>query len=53
MAQVRNGLSFSLRGLALSVSWLIVGALVVLPWVLLVSVLVVVARRLWRRGAPS
>jgi len=51
-AQVRNGLSFSLRGLALSVSWLVIGVLVVLPWVLVVYVLVLAARRLWRRGTP-
>jgi anti-sigma factor RsiW len=54
LAQVRNGLSFSLRGLSLSVSWLIVGVLFLLPWVLLVYAVVWLLRRLWRpEPAPA
>jgi hypothetical protein len=47
-AQVRSGLSFSLRGLSLSVSWLIVGVLFLLPWALVVYAVVWLLRRLWR-----
>jgi hypothetical protein len=50
-AQVRRGLAFSLRGLSLSASWLVVGVLFVLPWVLFVLLLFWLARRLWR-GSP-
>jgi hypothetical protein len=46
-AQVRSGLSFSLRGLSVSASWLIVGVLFVLPWVLLIAAVVWVLRRLF------
>src|SRR5262249_26167191 len=35
-AQVRHGLSFSLRGLLFSLVWLIVGLCLVLPWALLI-----------------
>jgi hypothetical protein len=53
-AQVRNGLSFSLRGLSLSVSWLIVGVLFLLPWALLLYAVVWLFRRLWRaEPAPA
>jgi hypothetical protein len=53
-AQLRRGLSFSLRGLAVSASWLVVGVLVVLPWVLLIYFLVWLVRRLWRsRGTTT
>jgi hypothetical protein len=53
-SQVRGGLSVSLRGLSLSASWLIVGLLFVLPWVLLIYAVVWLARRLWRGGsAPA
>jgi hypothetical protein len=53
-AQVLNGLSFSLRGLSLSVSWLIVGVLFLLPWALLLYAVVWLFRRLWRtEPAPA
>ena len=53
-AQVRNGLSLSLRGLAGSAMLVIVGVLVVLPWALVICVIVWLVRRLWRStgGAP-
>ncbi len=47
-SQARHGLAFSLRGLSISASWLIVGLLFVLPWALLVYVVVWSARRMWR-----
>lgn len=47
-AQVRNGLSFSLRGLSLSLNFLIVGVLFVLPWLVLLGVMLWVVRRIWR-----
>ncbi len=49
-SQVQSGLSLSLRGLSYSASWLIVGLLFVLPWLVLLYVVVWVARRLLRRG---
>ena len=52
-AQLWRGLSFSLRGLAVSASWLIVGVLVVLPWILLVYFIVWLVRRLWRTRGTS
>jgi hypothetical protein len=53
-SQIRNGLSFSLRGLSLSVSWLIVGVLFLLPWAILVYAVVWLFRRLWRsEPAPA
>jgi len=51
-AQVRHGLSVSLRGLSWSASWLIVGLLFVLPWLLLIYAAVWLARRLFR-GSPA
>jgi hypothetical protein len=51
-AQVRHGLSVSLRGLSWSASWLIVGLLFVLPWLLLIYAVVWLARRLFR-GSPA
>jgi hypothetical protein len=51
-AQVRRGLSFSLRGLSLSASWLIFGVVFVLPWVVLLYLIVLVMRRL-SRGRPA
>lgn len=50
-SQIRNGISFSLRGLSLSASWLIVGILFVLPWVLLLWVVVWVGRKVLRKRA--
>ena len=47
-SQLRGGLAFSLRGLSISASWLIVGLLFVLPWVLVLYAAVWLARRLWR-----
>ncbi len=53
-SQVRSGLAFSLRGLSISASWLIVGLLFVLPWVLVLYAVIWLARRLWRvEGAPA
>jgi hypothetical protein len=53
-AQVRHGLSVSLRGLSWSASWLIVGLLFVLPWLLLIYAVVWLVRRMWRgRPAPA
>jgi hypothetical protein len=54
MAQIRSGLSFSLRGLSLSVQVLIVGLVFVLPWVVILAVVVWVFKRIWRpRPAPA
>jgi hypothetical protein len=50
-AQVRSGLAVSLRGLSLSASWLIVGLLFVLPWLLLIYAALWLVRRLWRGGS--
>jgi hypothetical protein len=47
-SQIRHGLSFSLRGLAISANFLIVGLLFVLPWAILVYVAVVLVRRMLR-----
>jgi len=47
-SQVRGGLAFSLRGLSISASWLIVGLLFVLPWLLVLYAALWLARRLWR-----
>lgn len=47
-SQVRSGLAFSLRGLTWSLSWLIVGLLFLLPWVLVLWVVVRLLRRLWK-----
>jgi hypothetical protein len=49
--EIRNGLAFSLRGLSISASWLIVGLLFVLPWLLVLYVAILLARRLWRGAA--
>ncbi len=51
MAEVRSGLSYSLRGLSVSVRVLIVGMLFVLPWLLLLAAAWWLVRRLWRRPA--
>ncbi|MCI0457296.1 MAG: DUF4349 domain-containing protein, partial [Gemmataceae bacterium] len=50
-SQVRSGLGVSLRGLSVSASWLIVGLLFVLPWVLLIYAGVAVGRRMFRKTA--
>ena len=47
-SQLRGGLAISLRGLSISASWLIVGLLFVLPWVLVIYAVVWLARRWWR-----
>ncbi|MBM4068387.1 MAG: DUF4349 domain-containing protein [Planctomycetes bacterium] len=52
-SQVRQGLAFSLRGLSISASALIVGVLFVLPWVLLVYAVVWLVRRMWRSPATT
>jgi len=50
--QVRRGLSWSFKALALSLSWLIVGVCVVLPWTLLVYGIFRVVRRTRRPVGP-
>jgi hypothetical protein len=50
--QLRHGLSISLRGLAYSAGWLVVGVLFVLPWILLIAAIIWLTRRLWR-GTPA
>jgi hypothetical protein len=52
-AQIRNGLSVSLRGLTLSASWLIVGLLFVLPWLLLIWGAIWLVRRMWRGSTTT
>jgi hypothetical protein len=52
-AQVRHGLSLSFRGLFWSLSWLIVGVLFVLPWVLLIWAVVWLVRRIARGSTPA
>jgi hypothetical protein len=52
-AQLRYGLSISLRGLALSAGWLLIGLLFVLPWALLVGAAVWLARRLRGPGPQT
>jgi hypothetical protein len=47
-AQVQRGLSISFRGLSVSVSFLIIGVLFVLPWLVLIGAIVWIARRIWR-----
>ncbi len=51
-SQLRSGLAISLRGLSISASWLIVGLLFVLPWVLVVYAVLWLARRFARRTCP-
>lgn len=46
--QVRSGLAISLRGLSISVGWLVIGLLFVLPWAVVLYALVWLVRRLWR-----
>ncbi len=50
LASLRYGLSFSLRALAFSASWLVVGVMFILPWVLVVYCVVWLFRRLFRRN---
>ena len=47
-SQIRHGLGFSLRGLAISANFLIIGLLFVLPWALLVYAVVLLVRRMIR-----
>jgi hypothetical protein len=49
MAEIRSGLSYSLRGLSVSVRVLIVGVLFVLPWLLLIAAALWLVRRIWGR----
>jgi hypothetical protein len=51
--QVRNGLSWSAKVLMVSVSWLIVGACVVVPWALVGYGVYRLARRAFRSSAPA
>jgi hypothetical protein len=54
IAHIRSGLSFSLRGLTLSVQVLIVGLLFVLPWVIVLLAVLWLIRRVWRpRAMPQ
>jgi hypothetical protein len=50
-SQIRGGLAFSLRGLSISASWLVVGLLFVLPWLLVLYVVLLLVRRWWRGAA--
>jgi hypothetical protein len=52
-SQVRSGLSISVRGLLVSLSWLIVGLCVVLPWGLVAYGVYRMARRLFRTAPAS
>jgi hypothetical protein len=47
-AQVRSGLSTSLRGLSFSLNLLIIGVVFVLPWILLLAAVLWLVRRIWR-----
>jgi hypothetical protein len=47
-SQIRRGLGFSLRGLAISANFLIIGLLFVLPWALLVYAVVLLLRRMMK-----
>jgi hypothetical protein len=47
-AETRSGLVTSLRGLAKSVNYLIVGVLFVLPWLLVIGAVVWMIWRIWR-----
>jgi hypothetical protein len=51
--EIRRGLAFSLRGLSMSASWLIVGLLFVLPWLLLIYVVVWLVRRIIGSGTGA
>ena len=51
-SQLRGGLAFSLRGLSISASWLIVGLLFVLPWVLVIYAVLWLARRCCAPNLP-
>ncbi|HMC65371.1 MAG TPA: DUF4349 domain-containing protein, partial [Gemmataceae bacterium] len=52
-AEMRKGLSFSLRALSVSLSWLIVGLLVLLPWCLLAYGIYWLVRRTRRRAVVT
>lgn len=47
-SQIRNGISISLRGLTVSVCWLIVALLFVLPWVLVIYAFIWLIRLMFR-----
>jgi hypothetical protein len=51
--ELRKGLSTSVRVLSMSLSWLVFGLLVVLPWVLVVYVIYRVVMRMRRRPSPA
>jgi hypothetical protein len=51
--QVRNGLSWSAKVLMVSVSWLIVGACVIVPWALVGYGVYRLVRRAFRPSAPA
>jgi hypothetical protein len=51
--ELRKGLTTSLKALSLSMSWLVFGLLVVLPWVLVVYAIYRVVMRLRRRPSPA
>jgi phosphopantetheinyl transferase len=53
LTQIRHGLSFSLRGLSLSLNVLIVGLLFVLPWLLVIFAIIWVFNRIWRSARPA
>jgi hypothetical protein len=52
-AQIRNGLSWSVRGLSMSLNVLIVGIVLVVPWLLLLVAVFWLVRRIWRPVAVA
>ncbi len=51
--ELRKGLTTSLRVLSLSMSWLVFGLLVILPWVLVVYVIYRVVLRMRRKPSAA
>ena len=51
--QVRKGLTYSVSALLLSVSWLVVGLCVVVPWTIVGYGVIRVVRRVFRTAAPA
>ena len=52
-AQSRSIMAFSFRGLSLSLTVLIVGALFAIPWLLVIAVVVWLVRRIWWSAPPT
>ena len=51
--QVRKGLTYSVSALLLSVSWLVVGLCVIVPWTIVGYGVIRLARKLFRTAAPA